>query len=62
MALSIPTNACRRATGNLFPVGSVAFAFAIAAAVPSSTFNWPDVLPEPAGVVLPAPGTATGVR
>ena len=42
----------RRTTGILFVVGAVAFA--VAATVLSSTFNWPDVLREPAGVVLPA--------
>ena len=42
----------RRATGGLFVVGAVAFA--AAAMVLSSTFNWPDVLREPASVVLPA--------
>jgi hypothetical protein len=41
----------RRVTGILFVVGAVAFA--IAATVLSSTFNWPDVLREPAAVVLP---------
>ena len=42
----------RRTTGILFLVG--ALAFAAAASVLSATFNWPDVLREPAGVVLPA--------
>jgi len=42
----------RRATGILFLVGAIAFA--LAATVLSSTFNWPDVLREPASVVLPA--------
>lgn len=42
----------RRATGGLFVAGAVAFA--AAAMVLSSTFNWPDVLREPASVVLPA--------
>jgi hypothetical protein len=42
----------RRATGGLFVAGAVAFAGA--AMVLSSTFNWPDVLREPASVVLPA--------
>jgi hypothetical protein len=42
----------RRATGGLLVVGAVAFA--AAATVLSSTFGWPDVLREPAGVVLPA--------
>ncbi len=38
--------------GGLFVVG--ALAFAAAAMVLSSTFNWPDILREPANVVLPA--------
>lgn len=42
----------RRTAGGLFLVGAVAFA--AAATVLSSTFSWPDVLREPAGVVLPA--------
>ena len=42
----------RRTTGGLFVVGAIAFA--AAATVLSSTFNWPDILREPAGVVLPA--------
>jgi hypothetical protein len=42
----------RRTTGVLFVVG--ALAFAAAATVLSSTFNWPDILREPAAVVLPA--------
>ena len=42
----------RRTTGILFVVGAVAFA--AAATVLSSTFDWPDVLREPARVVLPA--------
>jgi Zinc-binding dehydrogenase/Domain of unknown function (DUF4386) len=42
----------RRITGTLFVVGAVAFA--VAATVLSATSNWPDVLREPAGVVLPA--------
>src|SRR4051794_40364900 len=41
-----------RATGALFVVGAVAFA--VAATVLSSTFDWPDILREPAAVVLPA--------
>src|SRR5215212_9379077 len=41
-----------RAAGALFVVGAVAFA--AAATVLSSTFDWPDILREPAGVVLPA--------
>jgi hypothetical protein len=42
----------RRTTGILFVVGAVAFA--VAATVLSSTFNWPDILREPSSVVLPA--------
>jgi hypothetical protein len=42
----------RRTTGGLFLVGAVAFA--AAATVLSTTFDWPDILREPAGVVLPA--------
>lgn len=52
MTMSGTTNALRRVTGCLFLVGAVAFA--IAATVLSSTFNWPDILREPASVVLPA--------
>jgi hypothetical protein len=40
----------RRVTGSLFLVGAVAFA--VAATVLSSSFNWPDILREPASVVL----------
>ena len=42
----------RRVTGGLFAVG--ALAFGAAATVLSSTFDWPDILREPASVVLPA--------
>ena len=42
----------RRTTGALFLAGAVAFA--LAATVLSSTFEWPDILREPADVVLPA--------
>ena len=42
----------RRTTGILFVAGALAFAGA--ATVLSSTFDWPDVLREPADVVLPA--------
>jgi hypothetical protein len=42
----------RRTTGGLLVLGAVAFA--AAATVLSSTFDWPDVLREPADVVLPA--------
>ena len=41
-----------RRTGILFIIG--AFAFASAATVLSSTFDWPDILREPSSVVLPA--------
>src|SRR5919107_4960331 len=50
---SAPTSSgLRRTTGGLFLVSALAFAGA--ATVLSSTFDWPDVLREPAGVVLPA--------
>ena len=42
----------RRVTGMLFVVGAVAFAGAATAL--SSMFEWPDILREPADVVLPA--------
>jgi len=42
----------RRVTGALFVVGAVAFA--VAATALSSTFEWPDILREPADVVLPS--------
>ncbi|MEX5295571.1 DUF4386 domain-containing protein [Kocuria sp. CPCC 205268] len=42
----------RRVTGGLFLLG--ALAFAVAATVLSSTFDWPDILREPPEVVLPA--------
>ncbi len=51
MTLSAANQTLRRVTGSLFVVGAVAFA--IAATVLSSTFNWPDILREPASVVLP---------
>jgi hypothetical protein len=41
-----------RVTGVLFVVS--ALAFATAASTLSATFNWPDILREPASVVLPA--------
>src|SRR5215210_6829083 len=42
----------RRMTGLLFVLGAISFA--AAATVLSSTFDWPDILREPADVVLPA--------
>ena len=42
----------RRTTGGLLVLGAVAFA--LAATVLSSTFEWPDILREPADAVLPA--------
>jgi Domain of unknown function (DUF4386) len=42
----------RRTTGALFMAGTLTFAGA--ATVLSSTFDWPDILREPADVVLPA--------
>ena len=47
-----PSSMLRRTTGWLFITSAVAFA--TAATVLSSTFDWPDILREPAGVVLPA--------
>lgn len=46
------TTTLTRTTGGLFVVG--ALAFGAAATVLSSTFEWPDILREPASVVLPA--------
>lgn len=45
-------NGLRRTTGGLLMLG--ALAFAVAATVLSSTFDWPDILRERADVVLPA--------
>src|SRR4051795_3570830 len=42
----------RRTTGALFVAS--ALAFAVSATVLSSTFDWPDILRQPAAVVLPA--------
>ncbi|WP_328333174.1 DUF4386 domain-containing protein [Kribbella sp. NBC_00382] len=42
----------RRLTGALFVLAAIAFG--VAASVLSSTFDWPDILREPADVVLPA--------
>jgi hypothetical protein len=52
MTAPAPTRRLRRTSGGLFLLGSVAFA--LAATVLSSTFDWPDILREPATVVLPA--------
>ena len=52
MTTTSPNNGLRWTTGGLFLVGAIAFA--AAATLLSSTFNWPDVLREPAEVVLPA--------
>ena len=46
------TTTLTRTTGGLFVVG--ALAFGAAATVLSSTFEWPDILREPASVVLPS--------
>ncbi|TFC81472.1 DUF4386 domain-containing protein [Cryobacterium sp. TmT2-59] len=46
------TNTLRRTTGLLFAGGAVAFT--AAASILSATFDWPDVLREPASLVLPA--------
>jgi len=55
MTRMAPTNVAggpRRVTGTLFVGG--ALAFGVAATVLSSTFDWPDILREPARTVLPA--------
>jgi hypothetical protein len=52
MAHTDPTGGLVRTTGGLFVAGAVAFA--AAATVLSSTFDWPDVLRRPPEVVLPA--------
>jgi hypothetical protein len=51
-AMISTTSGLRRATGGLFVAGALAFGGA--ATMLSSTFDWPDVLRQPAGVVLPA--------
>jgi hypothetical protein len=51
MTATSATIGLRRTTGGLFIGG--ALTFATAATVLSSTFDWPDVLREPAEVVLP---------
>src|SRR5215213_10180023 len=52
MASAPTSSGLRRTTGGLLLASALAFAGA--ATVLSSTFDWPDVLREPAGVVLPA--------
>jgi len=52
MTTAITGSGLRRTTGSLFVLG--ALAFGAAATVLSATFDWPDILREPAGVVLPA--------
>jgi Domain of unknown function (DUF4386) len=52
MRTDVVSTPLRRTTGALFLGG--ALAFAAAATALSSTFEWPDILREPADVVLPA--------
>jgi hypothetical protein len=52
MAIPIMSRGPSRTTGTLFVVG--ALAFGAAATVLSATFDWPDILRQPADVVLPA--------
>jgi hypothetical protein len=52
MTTAITGRGIRRTTGGLFVVGALAFGGAATAL--SSTFDWPDILREPADVVLPA--------
>jgi Domain of unknown function (DUF4386) len=52
MTTTTDGNGLRRVTGWLLVIGAVAFA--VAATILSSTFNWPDILREPPDVVLPA--------
>jgi hypothetical protein len=47
-----PGGGIRRVTGGLFIISALTFAGA--ATVLSATFDWPDILREPAAVVLPA--------
>jgi hypothetical protein len=51
METELKRGGARRVTGVLFIVGTAAFAFA--ATVLSMTFDWPDILRQPADVVLP---------
>jgi hypothetical protein len=52
MTTALTDHGLRRMTGGLFVGGALAFAGAATAL--SSTFDWPDILREPADVVLPA--------
>jgi hypothetical protein len=52
MIPTYPDRNLLRVTGGLFVVSSLAFA--AAATTLSATFDWPDILREPASVVLPA--------
>ncbi len=52
MTIPSTSHGLRRTTGGLFVAGALAFAGAATAL--SSTFDWPDILREPADVVLPA--------
>jgi len=52
MTVRNSTRGLRRTTGGLFVAGALAFAGAATAL--SSTFEWPDILREPADVVLPS--------
>jgi hypothetical protein len=48
----IKGHSLRRTTGSLFVLGAIAFT--AAATLLASAFDWPDILRQPAGVVLPA--------
>jgi len=52
MTTALTDDGLRRTTGGLFVAGALAFAGA--ATVLSSTFDWPDILRQPTDVVLPA--------
>jgi Domain of unknown function (DUF4386) len=52
MTVPVSSLRLRRTTGGLFLAGAIGFA--AAATVLSSTFDWPDILREPADVVLTA--------
>jgi Domain of unknown function (DUF4386) len=51
LAAAATQDRLRRVTGVLFALGAVTFG--VAATVLSATFSWPDILREPASVVLP---------